>query len=164
MAKTETAPKTPPVPRLKAAVRKVFLAHLSETANVSASARKIEVCTASVYAARRSIPEFRAAWMVALSEGYARLEADMLCDALKSPSAGTSDAMLKSRTQKDRLRLALLAMHRTAVKSAPTPAAPVAALDAKGLKAQLLHRLQQMRSGRIAKGKAAAAGDDSGRD
>jgi uncharacterized phage protein (TIGR02218 family) len=66
-------PKAAPVPRLNAATRKAFLIHLSETANVSASARKVDVGTSSIYAERRRLSDFRAAWTAALAEGYGQL-------------------------------------------------------------------------------------------
>lgn len=141
MALQETAS----VPRLNAAMRKVFLAHLSETANVSASARAIGVGTSSIYAERRRSAVFRTAWSAALQEGYARLEADMLHDALTSPSAKTSDATLKARTQKDRLRLALLAMHRTSVKAATNTSLPNVHEAAAPTKAHFIAKLFKMR-------------------
>jgi hypothetical protein len=132
-------------PRLNAAMRKEFLAHLSETANVSASARAIGTGTSSIYAERRRSADFRAAWSVALLEGYARLEADMLLDALTSASARTSDATLKARAQKDRLRLALLAMHRTSVKIAANTSLPNAHDAAAPTKAHFIAKLFKMR-------------------
>ena len=151
-------------PRLNAAIRKAFLAHLAETANVSASARVVHVGTSSIYAERRRSPDFRAEWTNALSEGYARLEADMLSDALVKASAKTCDAMLKSRTQKDRLRLALLSMHRTAVKAAPVPVPAVIAPEGKGLKDQLLAKLHEMRRGRNTKDASAPANGSADTD
>ena len=113
---------------------------------------------------RRRSPDFRAEWTNALSEGYARLEADMLSDALVKASAKTCDAMLKSRTQKDRLRLALLSMHRTAVKAAPVPVPAVIAPEGKGLKDQLLAKLHEMRRGRNAKDASASANGSADTD
>jgi hypothetical protein len=132
--------------RLNASTRKAFLVHLAETANVSASARAVNIGTSSIYAERRRLPAFRAEWTAALAEGYARLEADLLSDALTSASAKTTDAMLKSRAQKDRLRLALLAMHRTSVKTAAaiTPAPQVQAKTVS--KAHFLSKLFNMRT------------------
>jgi hypothetical protein len=138
--------KAAPISRLNAAMRKAFLSHLSETANVSASARAIDVGTSSIYAERRRSVVFRADWSVALAEGYARLEADMLLDALTSPSAKTTDAMLKARAQKDRLRLALLSMHRTSVKTAAAATPALAIQEAVPTKANLITRLFKMRA------------------
>ena len=56
--------------RLNAAKRKLFFAHLSETANVAASARVAGISSTAVYAERRRSPQFKAAWSEALTEGY----------------------------------------------------------------------------------------------
>ena len=80
-----TKPKTTPSgnARLNAAARKRFLDHLAQTANVAASARKAGVNSDAVYSERRRLPEFRGEWAEALTEGYVRLETDLLADALK---------------------------------------------------------------------------------
>jgi transposase-like protein len=139
-------PKAASVPRLNAATRKAFLIHLSETANVSASARKVDVGTSSIYAERRRLSDFRAAWTAALAEGYARLEADMLSDALTTASGNTKDATLKARAQKDRLRLALLSMHRASVKAAGSCVPVPAVQEAVMTKENLISKLFKMRS------------------
>jgi hypothetical protein len=149
--------KSLPTPRLNAALRKAFLVQLSATANVSASARKIDMGTPSIYAERRRSAEFRAGWTIALAEGYARLEADMLHDALTAASGNTSDATLKARAQKDRLRLALLAMHRASVKAAGTGAPAIPAQNAENPKANLLAKLFKMRSAALRKAAVQAA-------
>ena len=141
-----TTIKAVPIPRLNVAKRKAFLAHLAETANVSASARAIDVGTSSIYAERRRLPAFRAEWKLALAEGYARLEADMLRDALKAPSAATSDAMLKARAQKDRLRMALLSMHRISVKTEGAAGPALAIQHAAITKIGFITKLFKMRT------------------
>jgi hypothetical protein len=138
--------KSLPPPRLKASLRKTFLDHLSATANVSASARQIEMGTASIYAERRRSADFRAGWTIALAEGYARLEAEMLHDALTKASGNTNDSTIKARAQKDRLRLALLAMHRASVKTAGNGAPAILAQNAENPKANILAKLFKMRS------------------
>lgn len=137
-----------PVPdaRLNVKIRGLFLDHLAETANVSASARVAGVGSSAVYAERRRSPAFRDAWALALAEGYARLETDLLAEALQMASARTADATLKARAQKHRLAIALLSAHRASVKGgasipSPTPAKP----DLPTLKAQLILKLSQMR-------------------
>jgi hypothetical protein len=136
-----------PDARLNAKIRARFLDHLAQTANVSASARAAGVSSSAVYAERRRSAAFRDAWALALAEGYARLETDLLAEALQVASARTADATLKARAQKHRLAIALLNAHRAAVKggasaaSTPTPAKP----DLPTLKAQLILKLTQMR-------------------
>lgn len=139
--------KTPvPDARLNVKIRARFLDHLAETANVSASARVAGVGSSAVYAERRRSPAFRDAWALALAEGYARLETDLLAEALQMASARTADGTLKARAQKHRLAIALLSAHRASVKGGaatpvPTPAKP----DLATLKAQLILKLTQMR-------------------
>jgi hypothetical protein len=142
---------------LNAKIRRLFLDHLAETANVSASARTAGVTGSAVYGERRRSPAFRSDWALALAEGYARLETDLLAEALQTASGRTADATLKARAQKHRLAIALLAAHRTSVKggawaSAPLPNKP----DLPTLKAQLILKLTQMRD-RADAAKAAAA-------
>jgi len=131
--------------RLNAARRKAFFGSLSETANVAASARLAGISSNAVYAERRRTASFRAAWSEALAEGYARLEADLLAEALRSVRGTTSDATLKAQAQKQRLGTTLLNAHRASVKSyAETPRAS-ATVDLGVLKAQLILKLTQMR-------------------
>jgi hypothetical protein len=132
--------------RLNAATRKLFLAHLSETANISASARFAGISARAVYAERRRSPAFRGEWAQALVEGYARLETELLAEALQAANGKTSDATLKARAQKQRLGVSLLNWHKSSVKAAPAAAtATIAKEDLPVLKAQLILKLTQMR-------------------
>jgi hypothetical protein len=143
-----TKPKASPSgnARLNAPARKRFLDHLAQTANVAASARKAGVNSDAVYAERRRLPEFRGEWAEALTEGYVRLETDLLADALKRASSSTTDGMLKAKAQKQRLQLGLLSAHRGTVKGNATPvAARTNSFDLPTLKAQLILKLTQMR-------------------
>ncbi len=109
---------------LDSAAMTVFFGRLAETANVSESAREAGVSTASVYARRISAVAFRKRWAAALAEGYARLEAELLAEALRGSSGTVSDTTLKSRAQKQKLGLSLLTVHRASVrgeKAAPPP-------------------------------------------
>ena len=106
-----------------ARARKLFLDHLAQTSNVAASARKAGVPSHRAYALKRKNPDFARDWRAALSEGFARLEAELLAEALRTISGKVSDATLKSRAQKHRLALALLAMHRSAVRGTSKAAA-----------------------------------------
>ncbi len=106
-----------------ARARKLFLEHLALTSNVAASARKAGVASSRGYALKRKNPDFARDWQAALSEGFARLEAELLAEALRTISGKVSDATLKSRAQKHRLALALLAMHRSSVRGGPKPIA-----------------------------------------
>lgn len=135
-----------PDSRLNARTRRLFLNHLAETANVAASARTAGIASSSVYAERRRSAGFRDDWARALGEGYARLETDLLAEALLAANGKTADTTLKARAQKHRLAIALLSAHRAAVKGAPASSMPTPApKDLPTLKAQLILKLTQMR-------------------
>jgi hypothetical protein len=136
-----------PDARLNMKIRSLFLDHLAQTANVSASALAAGVKSSAVYAERRRTPAFRDAWALALAEGYARLETELLAEALQSASGRTADGTLKARAQKHRLAIALLNAHRASVKGgAPVAASAKPAVpDLATLKAQLVLKLTHMR-------------------
>lgn len=122
----------------------LFLEALAESSNVAASARRAGTSANAMYRERRRNAPFAARWHAALCEGFARLEAELLAEALVAPSGNVKDATLKSRAQKYRLGLALLAAHRAAVRGAKLPAAGEAAVpgDARGRLGQRLRAMQ----------------------
>ncbi len=127
-----------------ARARKLFLEHLALTSNVAASARKAGVPSSRVYALKRRNADFARDWQAALCEGFARLEAELLAEALRTISGKVSDATLKSRAQKHRLALALLAMHRASVRG---PAkSPARADQSAALAARVEEKLRDMRA------------------
>ena len=139
-----------PVPRkenarLNAATRKLFLGHLAQTANVAASARVAGINSNAVYDERLRSAEFRGQWSGALAEGYARLEAHLLAEALQAADGKIADGTLKARAQKHRLRLSLLGLHRASVKGGATCAPTPAKADLRAIKAKLILQLTQMR-------------------
>lgn len=137
---------TPPDARLNVKIRKAFLDHLAQTANVSASARVAGVAGGCFYAERQRSPAFCSAWALALAEGYARLETNLLAEALQEANGRTADGTLKARAQKHRLAIALLSAHRASVKGGAAVGGPVPAKqDLATLKAQLIVKLTQMR-------------------
>lgn len=93
-----------------------FLDALAESSNITASARVAGLPANSFYRERRRNADFADQWHDALCEGFVRLEAELLAEALVQPSALVKDATLKARAQKYRLGLALLAAHRAAVR------------------------------------------------
>jgi hypothetical protein len=107
--------------RPSAAQMTQFLEALAESSNVAASARAAGMPGNAMYRERRRNAGFAARWHEALCEGFARLEAELLSEALVAPSGNVKDATLKSRAQKYRLGLALLAAHRAAVRGAKLP-------------------------------------------
>ncbi len=130
------------------AIRRAFLIHLAESSNVAASAKAAGATRSAMYAERRRLPAFASQWQEALIEGYTRIEADLLEEARRAPSAKTSDELIKARAQKHKLRLSLLTLHRASVKNAP--AAPTAADrkysadESKAIRAKLLAKLENM--------------------
>lgn len=126
-----------------ARARKVFLEHLATSSNVAASARKAGISSSRAYALKRKNADFARDWQAALAEGFARLESELLAEALRTISGKVSDATLKSRAQKHRLALALLAMHRASVRGTPK-AAPLG--DRPDLAAQVVDKLCNMQA------------------
>lgn len=126
------------------AAQRAFLSHLAQTSNVSASAKTAGVTTFPVYDLRRKSPDFCTKWLAALSEGYARLEANLLSEALSAPASNLKDSTLKQKQMKTRIGMALLA--------APKPA-PSRSRDPKEVQARLEARFAAMRK---------RMGDDSG--
>jgi hypothetical protein len=99
--------------------RDAFLAALAATSNVSASARAATMQDAQAYAERRKSAAFRAAWEVALCEGYTRLELMMLERAMKSLSAtGDESDIARSKMEEysNKLAMTLLTAHRATVR------------------------------------------------
>lgn len=96
--------------------REKFLGHLAETSNVTASAKAAAMTASSVYALRRRSPEFRNLWAEALAEGYARLEAELLRQALTAVDGKADADTVRQQVQTNRLGLTLLAQHRASVK------------------------------------------------
>jgi hypothetical protein len=126
------------------AAQRAFLSHLAQTANVTASAKVAGVTTSPVYDLRRKSEGFRAQWLAALCEGYTRLEANLLAEALAPASGNMKDSTFKLRQMKIRLGSSLLAAHRTSVRgSAPTT--PQRSRDPKEVKLRLEARFSAMR-------------------
>lgn len=122
----------------------IFLDALAESSNVAASARAAGISGNAMYRERRRNAGFAARWHAALCEGFARLEAELLSEALIAPTGNVKESTLKSRAQKYRLGLSLLAAHRAAVRGAKLP---VAGEAPKGsAKARLVAKLTAMRS------------------
>lgn len=130
--------------RTTAAGRKTFLETLALSANVTAAAKKAKLTTTAVYRQRAKDSEFRAAWHAALCEGYARLETELLAEALAEPDPGLDDAVVKARQYKQRLALALLAAHRASVRGERGVSVKMLAEDNKGAKRHLTAKLDMM--------------------
>lgn len=132
------------------AAQKAFLAHLAQTSNVSASARAAGVTTWPVYALRGSSPAFCAKWAAALAQGYARLEANLLAEALSAPASNLKDSTLKQKQLKTRIAMALLAAHRPAARKAVTVPSGAGRASAKEVRARLEARFAAMHARLVA--------------
>jgi hypothetical protein len=143
----DTAPpatKAPPKKeKFDQAARKTFIAHLAQSANVTASAKLVDVTTSTVYRERLKNPDFRDQWHQALCEGYIRLETELLGEALTKPSANTSATTLKSREQKYRLGTTLLKAHAASVRAEPSVAA-TSSYEKAGARDRILAKLTVM--------------------
>jgi hypothetical protein len=107
---------------LPRAARDAFLSHLAETSNVAASARKAKLAPTRFYAERRRSEAFRAAWQEALCEGFARLEAELLAEALRpakasDPTAPTAGARLAGPSPRRCARHSARPCHHAPIQS-----------------------------------------------
>lgn len=78
--------------RFTRARKEAFLGHLSETADVRASALAAGVSSSTVYGHRDSDPAFAAAWRAALQLGVETVEARLVAERLASLRAYAPDA------------------------------------------------------------------------
>ena len=103
------------------AKQKRFIDALTESCNVTLSAKKARVSLTTVYRRRASDATFRAEWARAVSVGYSQLEMMLLERALHgvekpvSAKAGEAGVM---RHYDDRTALALLKLHRDGAAAA----------------------------------------------
>ncbi|MFM2411273.1 MAG: hypothetical protein RL481_2101 [Pseudomonadota bacterium] len=125
--------------------QRVFLEQLAQSSNVTASAKMAGFTTGPVYDLRKKSPEFCARWHAALCEGYVRLEADLLAEALRSSAPNLKDITLKQRQMKTRLGLSLLAAHRLAVRGHDS-SGPTSSRDPKEVRARLEKRFAEIRN------------------
>jgi hypothetical protein len=131
-------------PKFGAVAQAAFLARLAETSNITASAKHAGITTKTAYDLKKKSPEFRDRWHAALCEGYARLEAELLAEALRAPSSNMKDSTLKQKQMRTRLGMGLLAAHRATVRGVEKPA-PSRSRDPKEVRARLEKRFAEMR-------------------
>lgn len=131
-------------PAFTADRRTIFLEALAHSSNVTESAKSAGVSTSAVYRARRKSKPFRTAWQVSLCEGYTRLEAELLAEALRAVTAKTHETTLKSRAQKQRLGLQLLSQHRSTVRGQPAPRVARSRETTRQIKARLEARFAEI--------------------
>lgn len=138
---------------------KRFLAELAATSNITASANKAEVCTSTVYEARRNRPDFNRAWQQALCEGYDHLEMELLYRLRTGEIKRAAGAKVGVRTFENAVALRQLAAHKEsvarqrAIRDNENAAEVIASINAK---------LEQMRQRALEAGEDvwAVEGDD----
>jgi hypothetical protein len=129
-----------------AEMKRTFLANLAATANVQASIRAIGMSESAVYRLRQRSPEFRADWMAALREGYARLELMVLERAMngtQKPIMHAGQIIGQVTEYSDRLALTLLTAHREAVMGEGA-AKKVSASEPEEVRRRILDKLAEM--------------------
>lgn len=147
------------LPGSKANVQRKFLEELALTANVTAAAKKGGLLAVNFYRLRARDAAFRAAWHAALCEGYARLETEMLAEALARPDADRSDAEVKAQQYRQKLALALLTAHRATVRGERAVPVRAPGQGNKGAKARLIATFEAMAARAAAHGQTGSAND-----
>lgn len=130
--------------------RAAFLDHLSETSNITESAKRAGVATSKVYKARRQDPKFAREWLAALWEGYFYLEMEVL----RRLREGDQKARLDDRYDFANA-LRLLTAHRDNAARAEAQQRNVSAAE---VRASIDRKVEAIRQ-RLHKDKA--AGDDA---
>lgn len=122
--------------------QQIFLEHLAASANVRASERRAGMSAGSAYRLRTQSPEFRAAWGVALKEGYERLELGMLERAISGTVKRTEKdgAVTETIEYPERIQMLLYNAHRAAA----TGVALSTGAEAETAKQRLARKLAEM--------------------
>ena len=127
-------------------VEKAFLTELAITANITASLKFVGMSAAGLYMRRKRHPAFMAAWDCALSEGYARLEAEMLYEALHGvavPVTTDGEVVIERRPAPPGIRLTLLKQHGQHV-AAIRAEQRASAEDTAALRKKVMARLERI--------------------
>jgi phage terminase small subunit len=127
--------------------RRLFLDHLAESSNVTASAEKAGISASRAYKVRREEPQFARQWLVALAEGYLHLEMDVV-RRLREGDARTADDGKFDFANAIRL----LAAHRNTAARSASETQDVSAAE---VRASIDRKIEDIRK-RIARQKAAA--------
>lgn len=127
--------------------RRLFLDHLAESSNVTASAEKAGISVSRAYKVRREEAEFARQWLVALAEGYLHLEMDVVRRLREGDAKTTDDGKFDFANA-----IRLLAAHRD---TAARGASEVRDVSAAEVRASIDRKIEDIRK-RIARQKAAA--------
>lgn len=137
-----------------------FLSTLAETCNVALSARETGRSARVYYDLRRRDPDFRAAWLEALSEGYDHLEVELLHRLRFGTPRDVYHQGKKTGTTRsfnDAAALRLLQFHRKTVQ--PLRSADSGRRDGAAIFDELAARLAEIKAEKEAKAREAGNGD-----
>ena len=129
--------------------RRLFLDHLAESSNVTASAEKAGISVSRAYKVRREEAAFARQWLVALAEGYLHLEMDVVRRLREGDARTVDDGKFDFANA-----IRLLAAHRD---NAARGASEVRDVSAAEVRASIDRKIVDIRK-RIARQKAAAEG------
>lgn len=116
---------------------RTFLAHLAESSNVRASARKAGISKTTAYETRRKDAQFNRAWQEALYEGYQHLEMETLQRLRSGQLKPKNEDQRRVRTFENSTAIRLLLAHRQsaarqeAIRDNRDADAILASIDAK---------------------------------
>lgn len=127
--------------------RRLFLDHLAESSNVTASAEKAGISVSRAYKVRREEIEFARQWLGALAEGYLHLELEVVRRLREGDFKVGEDGKFDFANA-----IRLLAAHRD---SAARIASQVRDVSAAEVRASIDRKIEDIRR-RIAREKAAA--------
>ncbi|HEX8063060.1 MAG TPA: hypothetical protein VF535_07565 [Allosphingosinicella sp.] len=138
----------------------LFLSILGETCNVSLAARELKRSTRVFYDLKKRDPDFRAAWMEALREGYDHLEMELVRRARFGTPKDVYYQGKKTGTTRvfnDAAALRLLHFHRKSVGQQRS--ADSGRRDGAAIFDELAARLAEIRAEKDAKGREADDGE-----
>lgn len=127
--------------------RRLFLDHLAESSNVTASAEKAGISVSRAYKVRREEAEFARQWLAALAEGYLHLELEVVRRLREGDFKTGEDGKFDFANA-----IRLLAAHRD---SAARTTSQVRNVSAAEVRASIDRKIEDIRR-RIAREKAAA--------
>lgn len=130
--------------------RRLFLDHLAESSNVSASAQKAGISVSRAYKVRREETEFARQWLAALAEGYLHLEMEVVRRLRVGDTKVGDDGKFDFANA-----IRLIAAHRdTMLRSGQSQVRDVSIAE---VRASIERKVEDIRQ-RVARQKAAAEG------
>jgi hypothetical protein len=144
---------------------RIFFEHLAATCNVCAAAAEAGFSTTAIYNRRMKWPGFAEAWVRAVEQGFARIEAQLI-ETASASLAGPSD--FDGGREVERVSFAdalnLYKLHRAEVRGGPPQRydARSRPLDPDAVRASLLKKVEMIERGMARERDYAARADDAG--